>query len=360
MNDGELSNVHDAETVRKSMRKGNVPPIHNYFDDEMLDFGEISVSETPVKEYDEWKEEKRGKSTSTEMMICFGGPVGQDLVVDLEFGPVKKVQTLGPKPSFPTQPESYITASEQDTEQEFCSLRLGFPSPPPQTSAVMAGNYRGSFGGGRFNRGGGRSGSIEQNRNFSNVNSYGDRFRNNYIGSTSGNGAGGGGINKSHATEKVGAGNGGGVNLHGGQMVWREKVGQMEISGPVGGDQCVIGGEGKGNGGNASNPLMEPAQQRQLLSALLSQLAQTMSAGGLGLPQAAAGGGGEIGMKGKEVEAGRHGGDKLILGGNTKGNGKVGENKKLGNKIGVAQSNAGDRTGRQACGKCKDLRHTTR
>lgn len=69
------------------------------------------------------------------------------------------------------------------------------------------------MGGGRFNRGGGRPGFVEQKRNFNGANPRVDHFRNNFSSPSYTREIGGSGVNNSSANGRNGSGAEGGANF---------------------------------------------------------------------------------------------------------------------------------------------------
>lgn len=108
-----------------------------------------------------------------------------------------------------------------------------------------------------------------------------------------------------------------GNNSQEGQRVWKEKVGQMEISGIAREEKEVVRA---GNQRKEANLMMELAQQQQLLASLLSQLAQNMSTLGIGMSQTSAKAGGDMTNKGVGGAVVGHEVEKLKLGGIAEGN----------------------------------------
>lgn len=220
--------------------------------------------------------------------------------------------------------------------------------------------------GGRFNRGGGRSSFFDSKRNYQGQSSNEDMTRYNLLDASIGamNREG----NCVHPNLEEGKANGGEKDeAQVERQVWREKVGQIEISGPAEGvgksrDGQIDGGSGTGTGKMMG---MDVAQHQQLLGALLSQLAQNMTAGGTGITMNPGAGDGKAnsGRLG-ELEKTANGGE-LKLGGASNDGGRTGDLKRQLNK-GAGHQNFGeekkqsDKFGKQVCGKRKDPRHSTR
>lgn len=224
-------------------------------------------------EYGIWE----GRETGDEKDLrVFGGPVGRplDLVIDLGHHDDGLLDLEAGPSTFPMGDGSYkgTPSCGGETLQDLRKLVFLVALPGDQK---MSWNFGGNFGGGRFNRGGGRSGFQYQKRNTSCSGVNNDRFKSNFLVSAQDDLVRGGNQQNFNVSGGIGADGGYKSDLHSGGHGWKEKEGQMEIGGSssdnmVPGDKQKMGEVG-GSSSGIPVPSLDPSQQQQLSGALLSQ-----------------------------------------------------------------------------------------
>lgn len=133
MSETEQAKVPDAETVMKNMKNGVIPPIKNYFNEDMIDFGDIIINETPIKKEPLSRNGLDGEGMIKIKGLAVGGPIGTEVEEFWSFGPKEEGRIMGLEPTLASQDKGYITTPGGGGDRSSSSFRV---YPPAATESL--------------------------------------------------------------------------------------------------------------------------------------------------------------------------------------------------------------------------------